>query len=78
MEWGWGNPYTVHVNIYGADGTVAICHGGIEIGQGVNTKASHWCSEYRLYIPTIRIKEGEFSAQYSRFYYNNHQRLLCV
>ena len=33
-------PITVLVSIYFTDGTVSVSHGGVEYGQGINTKVS--------------------------------------
>lgn len=57
MKWPVTNMTTLGLtlSVFNGDGSIVITHGGIEIGQGVNTKAIQVCA-YTLKIPMSKIK----------------------
>ena len=53
----FGTRYIVHIAVYHDDGSVAVSHGGIEMGQGVNTKVAQVVArELGVSMDVIKIK----------------------
>ncbi|XP_037293387.1 xanthine dehydrogenase 1 [Manduca sexta] len=48
----------VNMSVYHGDGSISLTHGGIEVGQGLNTKAIQICA-YLLNIPMDKIQVKE-------------------
>ncbi|XP_013136142.1 PREDICTED: indole-3-acetaldehyde oxidase-like [Papilio polytes] len=52
---GYSGNYPVTISVYHGDGSVLISHGGVEMGQGINTKVAQVCA-YTLGIPLDKVQ----------------------
>ncbi|GFS24807.1 indole-3-acetaldehyde oxidase-like, partial [Elysia marginata] len=60
IEWK-GKQFNTHVIIHHGDASVSVGHGGIDIGQGINTKVIQVCA-YELGIPMEKIQVKKSST----------------
>lgn len=53
-------PFYVHISIFQGDGSIAVTHGGIEMGQGINTKVAQTVAK-QLNVPVemVVVKPSE-------------------
>jgi len=54
IDWRYAR-FGCELNVYNEDGTVCVTHGGVEIGQGINTKVAQVCA-FELGIPMSMIR----------------------
>ncbi|XP_071122788.1 uncharacterized protein [Mytilus edulis] len=60
--------YNAIVNIYAWDGSISIAHGGVEMGQGINTKVAQVCAfELGVPIDIISVKSTQTTSNANDF-----------
>ena len=59
-------PGSALISVYAYDGTVLLSHGGVEMGQGLNTKMMQIASlELHIPIEMIRVSSNSTEKVYS-------------